>query len=73
MSMSACRAGSLAEAIILQSIEDLWNPRHKRESLSFFEGDGFTLCSSAAGISCVKQLVMLRMLADAGPVRVCST
>jgi len=60
-------ARSLAEAVILQSIEDLWNPVCKRESLMFFEGDGFELCSEVAGISYIKQLVMLRMLAHAGP------
>jgi hypothetical protein len=59
-------ARSLAEAIILQSIEDLWNPVCKRGSLMFFEGDGFVLCSELAGISYIKQLAMFRMLADAG-------
>lgn len=57
---------SLAEAIILQSIEDLWHPVSKKGSLLFFEGDGFELCSEIAGISYIKQLAMFRMLADAG-------
>jgi len=61
------QARSLAEAVILQSIEDLWNPVCKRESLVFFEGDGFELCSEVAGLSYIKQLVMLRMLAHACP------
>jgi hypothetical protein len=60
-------ARTLAEAIILQSIEDLWNPVCKKGSLLFFEGDGFVLCSELAGISYIKQLAMLRMLADAAP------
>ncbi len=60
-------ARSFAEAIILQSIEDLWNPVCKRGSLMFFEGDWFVLCSEIAGISYIKKLAMLRMLADAGP------
>ena len=59
-------ARSLAEAIILQSIEDLWVPVCKIGSLLFFEGDGFVLCSELAGISYIKQLSMFRMLADAG-------
>jgi len=58
-------ARSLAEAVILQSIEDLWNPACKRGSMMFFEGDGFVLCSEIAGISYIKQLAMLRMLAAA--------
>ena len=61
-------ARRLAEAIILQSIEDLWNPVCKKESLIFFEGDGLELCSKIAGISYIKQLGMLKMLADAGPI-----
>lgn len=58
---------SLAEAIILQSIEDLWHPVCKKGSLMFFEGDAFVRCSEIAGISYIKQLAMLRMLANAGP------
>ena len=60
-------ARSLAEAIILQSIEDLWNPECKEGSLRFFEGDEFELCSEIAGIGYIKQLAMLRMLSYAGP------
>ena len=58
----------LAEAIILQSIEDLWHPVGKKGSLMFFKGDGFELCSEIAGIGYIKQLAMLRMLAYAGPI-----
>ena len=56
----------LAEGIILQSIEDLWHPVSKKGSLRFFGSDGFVLCSELAGISYIKQLAMLRMLAEAG-------
>ncbi len=59
-------ARSLAEAIILQSIEDLWNPVCKKQSLKFFEGNGFEFYSGIAGISYIKQLAMFRMLANAG-------
>jgi hypothetical protein len=74
MSRSTSRAAdshvrSLAEAIILQSIEDLWNPSCKKGSLLFFEDAGFALCSEIAGIRYIKQLAMLRMLAYAGPKR----
>ncbi|MDQ7787379.1 MAG: hypothetical protein RDU01_07205 [Thermodesulfovibrionales bacterium] len=62
------RARRLAEAIILQSIEDLWNPMCKKGSLIFFKGDGFELCAEIAGISYIKQLTTLRMLAAAGPI-----
>jgi len=60
---------SLAEAIILQSIEDLWNPVCRRGSLRFFKSDGFALCSEIAGIGYIKQLAMFRMLADVGRKR----
>ena len=56
----------LAEAVILQSIEDLWNPVHKRGSLMFFKGNGFGFCAEIAGISYIKQLAMFRILANAG-------
>jgi len=59
-------ARSLAEAIILQSIEDLCNPVCRRGSLRFFKSDGFVVCSEIAGISYIKQLAMFRMLADVG-------
>ncbi len=59
-------AASLAEAVILQAIEDLWNPMWKRDSLSFFEGSGFALYSEIAGISNTKQFAIIRMLANAG-------
>ena len=59
-------ARSLAEAIILQSIEDLWNPVCRRGSLRFFKSEGFAVCSEIAGISYIKQLAMFRMLADVG-------
>lgn len=57
---------SLAEAIILQSIEDLWDPVCRRGSLRFFKSDGFVLCSEIAGISHIKRLAMFRMLSNAG-------
>lgn len=58
----------LAEAVILQSIEDLWNPVCRGESLLFFKGAGFILYSGIAGISYTKQIALIRMLAAAGPM-----
>lgn len=60
------RTRHLAEAVILQSIEDLWNPECRGESHDFFDGEGFVLCSEIAGITHMKQLTVLRMLSDAG-------
>jgi len=53
---------SLAEAVILQSIEDLWNPSHKNESRDFFEGDGFKICAEIAGMNSLNQFKFLHLL-----------
>jgi hypothetical protein len=55
---------SLAEAIILQSIEDLWDSRHKDESMEFFRGEGFKICAEIAGLNTSKQLKILRLLGE---------
>lgn len=54
----------LAEAIILQSIEDLWMPTHRQESLAFFKGEAFNICAEIAGMSVLKKGKLLRLLAD---------
>lgn len=53
---------ALAEAIILQSIEDLWSKTHRKESLEFFTGEGFRQCADMAGMSVVERLRIMRML-----------
>ena len=41
----------LAEAIILQSIEDLWDEGQKEDCLRFFRGNGFAICAEMAGLN----------------------
>lgn len=41
---------SLADAIILQSLEDLSDFRHRAESMEFFSGEGFRVCARLAGM-----------------------
>jgi len=53
---------ALAEAVILQSMEDLWSKNKRRESIEFFTGDGFSLCADMAGMKIVDRLRLLRML-----------
>jgi len=53
---------SLAEAVILQSMEDLWNSSHKDESRDFFEGDGFKICAEIAGMNSIKQFKFIHLL-----------
>ncbi|MBI4682748.1 MAG: hypothetical protein HY757_06570 [Nitrospirae bacterium] len=49
-----CR--SLAEAVILQSMEDLWSPYHREESKEFFKGEGFKIFAKIADLNSLKQL-----------------
>lgn len=56
------RVRGLAEAIILQAIEDLWNPVYRKESLLFFRGEGFYECAKSAGITLKDQLRILQLL-----------
>jgi hypothetical protein len=55
----------LAEAIILQSIEDLWDARHRSESMSFFSGRGFSVLSKMACLSTDDQLRILNIVKEA--------
>lgn len=57
----------LAEAIILQSIEDLWSMTHRRKSIEFFSGDGFNHCADIAGMKVVERLRLLGMLRKLDP------
>jgi hypothetical protein len=53
---------ALAEAIILQSMEDLWNGAHRKESVDFFEGEGFRTCAEMACMRQEEQLKVLQMI-----------
>jgi len=41
---------SLAETVILQSIEDLFSRNDREESMRFFKGKGFRLFADIAGL-----------------------
>jgi hypothetical protein len=53
---------ALAEAVILQAVEDLWSSAHSKESVEFFEGEGFKYCADLAGMRVVERLKLIRML-----------
>ena len=53
---------SLAEAVILQSMEDLWHKTHKKGSIDFFTGEGFGLCADLADMKIVDRLRLLKIL-----------
>lgn len=50
---------NLAEAIILQALEDMWDERYLKESITFFMGDGFDVWSCIAGLDVYKQYMIL--------------
>lgn len=50
---------NIAELIILQCIEDLWDQEEKRGSADFFKGEGFRLCAEIAGIDIYGQYRLL--------------
>lgn len=52
----------LAEAVILQSLEDLWDPHFTGGSREFFEGEGFKICATLAEITSFKQYKILHLL-----------
>ncbi|MDA8086767.1 MAG: hypothetical protein M0Z75_08720, partial [Nitrospiraceae bacterium] len=54
---------SLAEAIILQSMEDFWSNAYRQESIEFFKGEGFKVCAEIAGMGHDEQSKVLEMLA----------
>ena len=60
------RIQSLAEAVILQAIEDLFDSSERNKSIDFFKGETFTLCAETAGLSTLEQIRIIRMLAKAG-------
>lgn len=52
----------LAEAIILQSIEDLWEEKQRRGCITFLRGEGFSVCADLAGMGVSDRLKLLRLV-----------
>lgn len=55
------KVAHLAEAIILQSIDDLWNEEHRQGCIDFFTGEDFRTCAAIAGISTSEQIKILKI------------
>ncbi|MEW6584069.1 MAG: hypothetical protein AB1442_00485 [Nitrospirota bacterium] len=53
---------SLAEAVILQSMADLWNRDYHHASKKFFRGEGFTLWAALAGIGPLSRIRLLNLI-----------
>ena len=57
-------AKKLAEAIILQSIEDLYDVRHRTGSVDFFTGESFHTCARMAGLGTGEKLKVLNLVRE---------
>jgi hypothetical protein len=55
----------IAEAMMLQAIEDIWLPGKKRESPEFFGGNGFTDCADIIGMSLYERQRVLQLVQQA--------
>jgi hypothetical protein len=53
---------NLAEAVILQSVEDFWISGQRAQSIDFFKGEGFKLYAKMAGLDTVNQMKILCLL-----------
>ena len=52
---------SLAEAVILQSLEDMRNPLYREESREFFEGNGFKIFAELAELNSLKKYKIVHL------------
>jgi hypothetical protein len=60
------KARNLAEAIILQSLEDLWILEVREDSKKFFAGKGFKICAEIAGLNTLEQCRVLHLIGGKG-------
>jgi len=64
---------NLAEAIILQSVEDLWDAKQKDDCLTFFYGESFGICAEMAGMNTYEQSRMLQLVSASAQEYSCDT
>jgi hypothetical protein len=57
----------LAESIILQCIEDLWDKASMKQSAEFFSRRGFSICATIAGMDICDQMKLLDLVNCAIP------
>lgn len=67
VSWEECRDGqradrALAEAVILQCIEDMWDPAYCEESRRFFLGEGFHAWAEIACLSLPQRLRLICLI-----------
>jgi hypothetical protein len=64
---------NLAEAIILQTVEDLWDAKQKGECLTFFYGESFGMCAEMAGMNKDEQAKMLHLVSASAQANIYDT
>jgi hypothetical protein len=52
----------LAEAIILQSVEDLWDERYREDCINFFSGEEVSIYAGMGGMNVPDQIKLLNMV-----------
>ncbi len=62
MGVQRKRLASLAEAIIMQSLDDLWSKTQKNRSIDFFTGEGFDICARMAGMRIIDRIELFALL-----------
>jgi len=55
----------LAEAILLQALEDLWDGARRKETIVFFCGEGFRTCADMACMNTYERLKLIRIVRKA--------
>jgi hypothetical protein len=56
---------NLAEGIIVQSMEDLWDDNLREDCIAFFRGEEFRMCAELADMNLAEQLKLLDMVKGA--------
>ncbi len=69
-SRSQVELKNLAEAVIMQAVEDLWDNKHRSQGLDFFNGERFRDCAGLAGMDIHAQMTLLQILRE--PVKITS-
>lgn len=52
----------LAEEILLQSIEDLWDEKRRDDSITFFRGEGAGICAELAGMNLYDEVRLFNLV-----------
>jgi hypothetical protein len=55
---------SLAEGIIVQSMEDLWDESLREDCITFFRSEEFRMCAELAGMGLSEQMKLLDMVKE---------